>query len=189
MTYREKILDAHKSGHIIRIHSEERTDGHVDGFVAAVGLEFFVLEILSETIHLDGFNCMRFTDVTGCENPAPYQEFMLKVIAARNLKRAPTPELNLSSLWSLLETGRKTFPIATLHMQYDDDPDEYEEDLSNVCYIGEITEVRSTDVVMRCITPGAEWDPEQETFDLSNVYRVDFGGGYEEALLLALIVK
>lgn len=189
MTYREKILEAHKSGHIVRIRSEDRTEGHVDGFVAAVGVEFFALEIFNETIHLDGLNCMRFTDVTGCESPAPYHEFKLRVIEARNLKRAPTPELNLSSLRSLLQTSQKTFPIATLHMQFDDDPDEYEEDLSDVCYIGEITKVRGTNVVMRCITPGAEWDPELETFDLNNVYRVDFGGGYEEALLLVLAKK
>lgn len=183
MTHKDKILTAHKSGQIIRIY-EHRTDGYIDGFVSAVGEEYFMLEQISDTIHFDGFYCLAFTDVTNCDAPAPYHEFKQKALKARKLTHSVAPDLDLSSLPLLLDTARKAFPILTLHMKFDDDEDDYEEDLSDVCYIGKVTQITETHVMLQGITPDASWEAEIVSYELDLIYGTSFGGAYEEALLL-----
>ena len=50
--------------------------------------------------------------------------------------------------------------------------------------IGSIRGVDETNVRLITIDPDADWDDEIATIPLADVTRLDFGGGYEEALLL-----
>ena len=181
MSLFKKIVAAQTSGQIVRVYRDEE---RVDGFVTAVGKTFFILEIFSETIHLNGFNCFRFEDVEDCEVPAPNEAFKLKVLQARKIQRTPAPNIDLASTSALLKSAAQAFPVATIHLKYDDEDDAYDEDLSDVCYIGKIMEVNSTEVTLHEILPDAEWNNERTTYPLELIDRVDFAGGYEEALLL-----
>ena len=67
----------------------------------------------------------------------------------------------------------------------DEDEDEDEdEDFRNVCFIGTILSFGHGTVTMRSIDPDAFWGDEPFTLDLDEIHRLDFGGGYEDALLL-----
>ena len=167
------------------------SDGYVDGFVVAVGAKHFALEIFSDTIQLNGLNFLRFKDVADCRNPAPFHEFLYRVMVLRKIKRVGSPNVDISSLKSILKIGGAHFPLTTIHLDLKGKgkgkgKGSIEEgDRSKVCYIGRVISVQNKTVKMRCISPGAQWEPVVEVYPLKLIFRVDFGGGYEDALLLA----
>lgn len=184
MSVRTRLYEAHLAGRIVRIH-HAIDPGHVDGFVAAVGSKCFVLEIFDETIRLNGFSCLRYSDAKDCESPAPYHAFQSRVLELRGQSRSKAPSLNLSSLPGAMRSAKEQGLCVSLHVRHDDSEDEEpDEDLSNVCYIGTILSFGLGTIAMRCIDPDAIWDNEPLTLDVGEIYRLDFGGGYEEALLL-----
>lgn len=185
MSVRVTICEAHLAGQIVRIH-HAIDEGHVDGFVAAVGLKCFVLEIFDETIRLNGFSCLRFSDVSKCECPAPHHEFLRRVLDLRGLRRSKAPPLNLATLTEAMRSAKEQELFVSINVQYDDDDDDdAEADLSNVCYVGRIIAVGRGTVTMHYIDPDAIWDDKPFKVDSGEIYRLDVGGGYEEALLLA----
>lgn len=189
MSIKKAISTAFRTQKIIRVTSK-RESGLFDGYVAAVGREFAVLQIFSDTLHLDGFACFRFSEIESCDYPAPTDEFLDDVVRLRGLKRRDCPPLALDSLQGLLGSVMSHEGLVTLHMQFDDSEEEkIPEDLSNVCYIGKILIVGDNSVEMLCITPSADWEDEAETYDLDDICRVAFGGGYEEALMIVSSAK
>jgi hypothetical protein len=67
------------------------------------------------------------------------------------------------------------FPLVTVHREVMD-PD--------VCWIGRILGVDRGSVSLLEITPDATWEEKPESFRLSEITRVNFGGDYETALHL-----
>jgi hypothetical protein len=59
-----------------------------------------------------------------------------------------------------------------------------EERDAEVCQIGHIQSVSEDSFSLVEIDPDADWAEESLTLAVSDVTRVDVGGGYEEALLL-----
>ena len=55
---------------------------------------------------------------------------------------------------------------------------------SDVCHIGKILRIDDEYVSLLEIDPDAEWGNEAEQYRISEITRLDFGGKYEEALLL-----
>ncbi len=47
------------------------------------------------------------------------------------------------------------------------------------------TVLSGTVLSIRYIDPGGEWDDDEDRYAMSDITRVDFGGAYEEALVLA----
>lgn len=78
------------------------------------------------------------------------------------------------------EDGRRSFPARHHYLKHDDDKDD---DFSDVCYIGRVISVRRKKLKMLYVSPSGQWREDPEDFLLNLIYRVDFGGGYEAALL------
>lgn len=170
------ILQHAPPGSSVRIYRSGLEDGWADGYLVETGAEFFAIHLVDKGIRLDGFNCLRYSDVTSVDLPAPHAGFIDRVLELRGDCVADSFPFDLTSVGALLRSAGRAYPIVTLHLELKD-PD--------VCFIGEVLSVSDDQVTIRSITPDAEWMDDEDTYVLSDISRVDFGGAYEEALVLA----
>ena len=151
-------------------------EGVVEGYVLDIGPQFFVLAVLDEYVRFNGFSCFRFSDVRRLQVPAPHAAFCEAALVKRGLWIPPNPAVDVSSLRDLLATANHAFPLVTIHL---------EKKKPDVCYIGRVVDLsREGYVSLLEISPDARWDDKPTEYRLSDITRVDFGGGYEEALYL-----
>jgi hypothetical protein len=171
---RKALEGAKERDEIVRVYRAGLEDGWAAGFVAGIGPEFFALQIFDKACRIDGFNCLRYRDVTDWKAPEPYSDFLRKALLARGLTPASGLAVELGSLTTILETANKAFPLVAIHLEEDE----------GVCYIGRVQSITESEVSLLEISPDARWDSAPTLHPLSEITRVDFGGAYEEALHL-----
>lgn len=180
MIHKAQIQAAHKMGQLVRIY-HAIDPGCVDGYVVDAGAECFLLEVFDETIRLNGFSCLRYADVDESECPSTREAFLEKVVRLRGLQRAPVPVLELTTLRSAIESARKLGLLVSLHISFNDPVPEV---LSNVAYVGKVLASDDLSTSFLCLDAEAVWDEAPVDLPTAAIFRLDVGGGYEEALLL-----
>ena len=146
----------------------------VRGYILDVGPKFFLVALVSDRIWLDGFECFRVNDVRDLR-PDPYSRFAESALRKRGERLPPKPRVSLKNIEELLMSVGRRFPLVTLHRETVD-PD--------VCWIGRVLGVERGRVSLLNISPDATWEEKPESFKLSEITRVNFGGDYENALYL-----
>jgi hypothetical protein len=174
-TVKSKIVEAFESNNIVWAYRENLEVGKAHGYVDAIGKDFFILNCIDGSIRFDGYNCMRFKDITKCVSPAPHVDFTKLALKKRKLKRQKVKGVDPSSLTSLIESAAKQYQLLVIHFEVSD-PD--------ICYIGKLLSVSKTHISLLEVTPDGTWSAKARQYKLSEITRVDFGGGYEEALSL-----
>ncbi|WP_374452879.1 hypothetical protein [Phenylobacterium sp.] len=149
-------------------------DWVVRGHVLGIGPGFVMVAVVNDGIRFDGFECFRRPDIVAIEDD-PNAVFIETALARRGETSGNTPPVSLASIEDLLETAGRAFRLITIHCE-EIDPE--------VCFIGNVHEVADGHLVMREITPAAEWDAELERHPTAGITRVAFGADYEEALAL-----
>ena len=170
-----KLTAAANDGEIVGVFRGSLEEGHLHGYVAAVGAAFFALQVIDDSIRFNGISCIRFTDVTKVVAPDPYAGFLIKALKARGEKRGKIKSIDLSSTHALVATAAKHYPLVTIHL---------EKAQPDVCYIGKILSVTDSKLTLLHVSPGAKWESSPEHYSLAEITRIDFGGAYEEALYL-----
>jgi hypothetical protein len=150
-------------------------EGSVHGYVLDVGPRFFLLAQVNDEMRFNGFQCFRLADVRELQIPARYASFAEAALKKRGERMPKNPPVRVASLPELLLTANESFPLVTIHREHAD-PD--------VCHIGRVVELAKGRVTLLEIGPDARWDSEPLQYALSEITRVDFGSGYEEALHL-----
>ncbi|MEM7430481.1 MAG: hypothetical protein AAF351_00950 [Pseudomonadota bacterium] len=170
---RREIQSAAKTDIAIRISRDDIEDGYMNGFVAAIGQSFFVIELISDSIYLDGFVCLRFEDVSHVESPAPHWKFLQQALCLRNQQRAEPLGVDCKTTYTLLTSIPRAVELVTLHSEKVD---------SEVCFIGRIASVNEEALTLDTVSPEAEWHTEGMEIWLSDITQINFGGAYEDAL-------
>lgn len=147
-------------------------DWVVCGYVVGLGPGFVMILVVNDRVWLDGFECFRRPDIIAIEDD-PYAEFHEKALALRGEIILDPPPISLANIEDLLKTAGRAFRLISIHCEAVD-PD--------VCRIGHVDDVLDGELVMREVTPAAEWETEFERYPVSSITRVAFGGDYEEAL-------
>jgi hypothetical protein len=173
-TTRTQLAEALKSRHVVTF-TRPCEPGSVTGYVLKVGPRYFVVAIVSDEIRLAGYQCFRISDVRSLGVPAPNAAFTKQALKLRGERMPKMPRVSVTTLAELLTTASRAFPLVTIHREQAD-PD--------VCHIGRVVDVSKSNVTLLEIGADAKWDAEPEVYRLSEITRVDFGGGYEEALHL-----
>jgi len=174
----QQIEDAAQEAVAIRISRDELDDGWLNGFVVAVGTNLFAMELISDAIYLDGFVCLRIEDVSCAEFPAPHWSFTKSALSLRGQDVSEALPVDCSTISTVLRSIPQSAGLIAVHT----------EDLdSDVCHIGKIADLNEKSLTLDTISPDATWHDEQMVFELLDVTRIDFGGAYEDALLLVQI--
>jgi hypothetical protein len=149
--------------------------GTVNGYVLDIGSQFFLIALVSDGLRFNGFQCYRLSDVRKLRVPDKYARFHEAVLKKRGQRIPKRPPVVVSSLAKLLLTANRAFPMVTIHREKVD---------AGACSIGRVVDLSKGRVTLLEIGPDATWDDELETYRLSEITRVDFGGDYEDALQL-----
>ena len=149
--------------------------GTVNGYVLDIGPQFFLIALVSDGIRPNGFQCYRLSDIRKLQVPDKYARFHEAVLKRRGIRFPKKPPVVVSSLAELLITANRAFPLVTIHR---------EKIASDTCSIGRVVDLGSNRVTLLEIGPDASWDDTLQTYGLSEITRVDFGGDYENALQL-----
>lgn len=170
-----QLQQAAKDGSLVRLYRDDIESAGVVGYVLGVGPEFFLLALVGEDIRYNGFEALRIRDVTEVEVPHPHRAFLEKALELKGEPKPAAPDIDLSDTTALIESAGKVFPIITISREFAD-PD--------VCQVGMPVQVQAGSVSLMEIGPDAVWYDDVEWYPLNEITRLDFGGGYEEALRL-----
>lgn len=167
-----KLTGAMRNKILVRFESRYE-EGRVEGYVLDMGPKFFLLGVVDDRIRFDGFQCMRLSDVRRLKVPAPYAEFVVAAFIKRGETIKRKPSINLGSIAKILESANRIAPLVTIHTQKTD-PD--------VCWIGRVLGGTKSHINLLEIGPDAVWEDMPTKKALKAITRVDFLGGYEDAL-------
>jgi hypothetical protein len=169
-----KLSQAHSNAIVLRF-SNPYDEGWTHGYVLDIGPQFFLLGLIDESMKFNGFQCQLVSDLRRIKVPDPYEDFIVAALRKRGQSIDAKPEIDLSSLPALLKSANALFPLVTIHR---------ERAKPGECFIGKVLDISERNLLLHTIDPGAVWHKKPSRFRLSEITRVDFGGGYEEALHL-----
>lgn len=162
-------------GRHLRVYREDIEESFLDGYLVGLGREWFALQLVNGSVHLDGFCCLRYADISELHVPPPYGDLARKVLAKRGERVSGRLSVDLDSAQALLGSVPREHRLVSLSLE-EVDPD--------VCYVGEVLRFEDGDVVLRYINPAGIWSDDLDHYSLAELTRVDFGGGYLEALAI-----
>lgn len=169
----ERINEAIATREFVRI-GRRFEDTPIHGYVLAAGPRHFVMALVNDRVWYDGFECFRLKDIRSVA-PDPYADFAKAALRLRGQRKPRTPRLDLTSMQTLLASAGALFPLVTIHR---------EKIQPDVCHIGRVVATSDKEVTLLEIDPGAVWEEATETYSIKQITRVNFGGGYEDALAL-----
>jgi|CZKF01.1.fsa_nt_gi hypothetical protein len=169
-----KLREAFSNAIVLRF-SNPYDEGWTHGYVLDIGPQFFLLGLIDDNIKFKGFQCLLISDLRQMKVPDPHEDFIVAALRKRSERIDRKPDIDLSSLSALLKSANALFPLVTIHRERIK-PDE--------CVIGRVLDISENSFLLHTIDPDAVWEKKPTRFRLRDVTRVEFGGGYEEALYI-----
>lgn len=169
----QSLDQAMRLGRCVDLHRSIADTEPLCGFIVAVGERWVLLHEVSDHLFMNGYVAVRTSDITGvAQLPDDFVERALEAFGE-------TPEnllgVDVDSDVGLVHTMADKLGLISVYVERDD-PD--------VCFIGQPANVTATRIVLRSVTPAAEWEDETTAYAFSDVTRVDGGGRYERGLAL-----
>lgn len=147
----------------------------IDGFVVAIGKSWLLLAALDPNIYLNGFIALRLSDLSKVTRRRDNETFVRRALMARDQWPPSGPPVNLDSMGELIRSASANSGLITIHVEERD---------TTVCYIGHPVKVTERSVQLLEITPSAQWEDRPTKWAFTDITRVEFGGGYEDALAI-----
>lgn len=172
-----ELEKARTRNNVVRIFREELDgpDGWTDGFVVDANEEMVLLQLVDDSVRLNGYQVLFLEDISDFAHPAPFNDFQKKVLALRG-EKVVDPEVELDDLAVLLIDISEEFGLVTIHRE-EIEPDS--------CEIGRVVRADAVTYELEEIGSDARWFDDTFEYDLYDITRIEFGGAYEDALLLA----
>jgi len=167
------ILKRHCGRHLFEVRSSIKGVGRTIGFVVGFSDRLILFhEVNMDSFRLNGYCAIQIEDVKAYRAFDKHHYWQSR--AARRFKIAPVcpPGISLVSIPELITSIAQRYPLVTCH------PEKTKPD---VCYIGSLISATAATFTINDLDCNAEWTgPRRLRF--RDITRVDFGGGYEEAL-------
>lgn len=165
-----------RSRYLVKFSRKPIDESALYGFVLAFSDTLTLLHILqTSTYTLNGYSVIRNEDVSlYAVYDRPNYYFDSRVLKLKGIHPEPQPNISIASLPDLLTSIDKLYPLTTI----------YREGRKNEgCFIGRLAGMTPKTFTLYEIDDCAEWiGPHRYRF--KDITRVDFGGGFEEALAL-----
>ena len=159
-------------GTFVDIKRSSIDDDNLSGFVLDVSDELTLIHYMSDGFHLDGYYVILNSHVTGCDIFDDPHCFQHRALRLKNVRPRKPRGIDISNWTTAFESASKHFPLLAVH-QDASDPD--------TCLVGRIASMDANSITLFYITPNAKWERKTQ-FLIADVTRLDFGGGYEDAL-------
>ena len=169
---RRALLAALRNGHWVRL-TRTYEDDPVSGVLLAVEGELFLM-LKGDSEGFSGFEVSHLDELKSVAKE-PYERFYRRALKLRGIRRPRTPRPPLDSIESLLRWLQPRCDAVALVR-----PRTY----LHTCRIGRLVEVRPRTFELQEINPDGSWDRWTSRHRLAHVRRVDWGGPYEQSLLL-----
>ncbi len=135
----------------------------------------FINDFDFESNSATGFSVFKNKSVKDYEvfdDPNSFDALLLKI---KKVKPKSKLSISIDSMTDLIKTASETFPLIVVHREKID---------SETCWIGKIVEIKKKSFLMRAIDTNAEWEEHFTKVAFKDVTKIDFGNGYENALIL-----
>jgi hypothetical protein len=147
----------------------------LEGFVVGTGQKWVALQRLSDRIAFDGWQLIRVKDIQAVSIDPDPDCFEVRALKARSLWPPSAADLALDDVVSAVDAASAATGMVSVFDEFDR-PD--------VCWIGGVASVDDSKLRLLEVNTRGGWARKPRTFDPADVTRIDFGGGYEEALRL-----
>lgn len=167
------IFKKAKLRYLLEIKRRLKDAGTTIGFVVDFSDSLVMFHTLDmDTFRLNGYTVIREEDISQYRvfNKAEY--WQVRAVRHFHLKPMRPTGVSVTSLPELLKSAAEQYALITLH------PEKIKPD---VCFIGSLYTMKEHTVTIEDLNCNGEWTGHRR-LRLSDVTRVDFGGGYEDAL-------
>lgn len=147
----------------------------VEGFVVGLSREWLILHRLSDRLTFDGWISVRVQDIQAVTIYPTEDCFEIAALSARGLWPPTSPAPTPKNVVELLTEAKAHASVVAVHREFER-PD--------VAWCGAIRNISSDTLTFLEVNVAGGWGRKPRRFDLDDITRVDFGGGYEEALEL-----
>jgi hypothetical protein len=136
---------------------------------------FVAVQNISDRYDLDGYRVFRKKDITTMEKSFEKREFIEAALRIKGLKPLHPKQIELSSMRALMDSAQQQFGVLVISREklY---PGEVE--------VGTVRIASEKTYVLRWLSPDAEWENDDRPYRLQDVTMVEFGGEYENTLLM-----
>lgn len=173
--WRKDLAATFDEGQIVRIDRSPEIEDDIDGYVVGVSELFVMLHAIDlNFINLNGYIVLRTEDIRRYRVREDHEFFLNRALKLKGIQPVPQPEIDLSSVPTLLTSAEARFPLVTIHREIMN---------SETCFIGRVQKLTDKTVTMEEISPAAKSDRARR-YSFKDITRIDFGGAYEEALAL-----
>lgn len=172
---REQLETAQRDARVVSIDRVAFEEEDEIGYVLDVGATLFLIARVADTLHLDGYSVLRIGDVSHVELPYEHEEFVESALRLREESIANRPSIPLDDWPGAIRSASRDHELLSLHSESVEE---------GACRIGRVRSVREDVIQLIEIDPDADWYDEATGVDIDSLTRMDFGGAYEEALLL-----
>src|SRR5260221_6667661 len=164
--------ETHHIGKLVEFERRRIDPQKLRGFVLRVCDKLTLLNILTEEYSLNGFAVIRNIDVTRFSIFDRDTQYANRVIRLNGLRPRARPSVGISNWNTALVSAQGRFPLLKIHVEVRN---------PEVCYVGRVAKLTEKTVTLHEIDPVGVWDG-QRRHRLEDITRLDFGGGYEDAL-------
>jgi len=157
---------------LVEINREPIDEHPLEGFLLEQTKELILLNLVnSEVVCLNGYSVVRRRDVRKLKIERK-DAFMIRALHLKNIAPSKPSGVSLAGWPVLLESLTREFPLFTIHQEWLD---------SEVCFVGRLATVSVRTFGLKEIDPDARWN-RSRSYKFKDLTKVDFGGGYEDAL-------
>lgn len=147
----------------------------LEGFVVGIGAEWVALQHLSDRIVFDGWRLIRLKDIQAVSLDLDPDCFEVQALRARQLWPPSAADLDLDDILGAAASVSNAAPMVSVYDEFDR-PD--------VCWIGAVMSVDAHRLSLLEVNTRGRWARKTRSFDPGDITRLEFGGGYEDALHL-----
>ena len=166
---------------LVEINREPIDEYPLEGFLLERTKDLILLNLVNtDVVCLNGYSVIRRRDVRKFK--VQHKEaFMIRALRLKNISPGRPSGVSIASWPALLESLTREFPLFTIHQEWLD---------SEVCFVGRLATMSNSAFGLKEIDPDGRWN-RSRSYKFRDLTKVDFGGGYEDALarLAATSVK
>ena len=171
----EQLTEAQSETRLVTVSPKFDPDKICGGYVVGLSAEFVLLHQYSVgVICFNGWVAIPLGGINKVRLPHDHDNAIHRALQIKGMTPTAPQSVDLTDFVSLLSSVDAHFPLTALHV---------DDAFNQACHIGRVAKLGERAVTLRKIDAGANWI-DIEKFRYDTITRIDFGGGYEEALWL-----